>query len=269
MSFVLPRLIWLALNPLSILLALICIALLLQLTRWRRTGRRLLYVCTVFIVMLSVLPVGTLMLAALEGQYPPLRRLPKKVDGIIVLGGASQPHIAFARGQAAVNGNAERLLAFASLARRYPEAKLVFSGGRGGLRKSVLSQADVVAKIFVESGLETGRIVFESEARNTNDSPRLIRERVEPRAGETWLLVTSATHMARSLGVFRKQGWNVTAYPCDYRTEGGMRSLTLTFSIAGGLHEFAQGSRAWIGLLAYYLMGRTSALLPPALPDAT
>ncbi len=269
MSFVLPRLLWLAFNPLSILLVLICIALLLQLSVWRRAGRRLLFFCAAIMVLLSILPVGNLMIAALESQYPPLQRLPERVDGVIVLGGAAQPSISFARNQTSVNGNAERLLTFAMLARRYPKATLAFSGGRGGLRSSVLSQADIVTRLFQEIGLDTQRIIFEDQARNTNDSPRLIGERVKPKPGEVWLLVTSATHMARSLGVFRKQGWNVTAYPCDYRTAGLVESLALKFDIADGLYKFSQGSRIWTGLAAYYLMGRTSALLPPAMPAAS
>ena len=88
MSFVLPRLIWLALNPLTILLVLICLALFMQVTVWRRSGRRLLFFCATILVLLSVLPIGQLMLAALEGQYPPLHRPPARVDGIILLGGA-------------------------------------------------------------------------------------------------------------------------------------------------------------------------------------
>ena len=267
MSFVLPRLIWLAFNPMTILLVLICIALFLQVTAWRRAGRRSLVFCATIIVLLSILPIGTLMLAALEGQYPPMRRLPQRVDGIIVLGGATQPLIAIVRNQTSVNDNADRLLEFAALARRYPDAKLVFSGGYGNLLgESVLTQADVVARLLKEAGLDTRRVLFEGEARNTNDSPRLTSERVQPRPNEVWLLVTSATHMARSLGVFRKQGWNVIAYPCDYRTRGGMRSLVLSFDIAGGLRQFAQASRAWIALAAYYVMGRTSELFPPAFP---
>ncbi len=269
MSFVVPRLIWLAFNPMTILLVLICVALLLQLTIWRRAGRRLLVFCATIIVILSVLPIGSLMLAALEGQYPPMRRFPQRVDGIIVLGGATQPLIAIVRNQTSVNDNADRLLEFAALARRYPEARLVFSGGYGGLGESVLTQADVVARLLKEGGLDTSRIVFEAEARNTNDSPRLISERIRPRPNEVWLLVTSAAHMARSLGVFRKQGWNVIAYPCDYRTRGGMRSLTFRFDISGGLHQFAQASRAWTALAAYYVMGRINELFPPALPPAS
>ena len=130
----------------------------------------------------------------------------------------------------------------------------------------MLSQADVVAKLLKDDGLDTSRILFEAEARNTHDSPRLILERLQPGKGEVWLLVTSASHMARSLGVFRKQGWNVIAYPCDYRTKGGMNSLALSFDISNGLRQFAIASRAWIGLAGYYIMGRTSAFLPPAFP---
>ena len=264
MSFYLPRLLWLALNPLNILLALLLLGLLLLLTPWRRAGRRLLAFGTVVMLLLAILPIGDVMMATLEARYPPLRRPPHRVDGIIVLGGALQPKIAEARGVSAINGNAERLLTFAELALRYPKAKLVFSGGKGSLLPGYLSEADVAARVFRQVGLNPRRILFEATSRNTNDHPRLIGELIRPKQGEVWLLVTSAFHMPRAIGVFHKQGWPVIAYPCDYRTLGLRRSLRPRFNLAAGLHNFDQALRAWTGLIGYYLLGRTSELLPGA-----
>jgi len=74
--------------------------------------------------------------------------------------------------------------------------------------------------------------------------------------------VTSAYHMPRSIGVFRKAGFEVIAAPVDYRTRDEQDLVRLFETIPAGLQRLDLGAREWIGLLAYWLTGRTSALLP-------
>lgn len=265
MSFALPKIIWFLINPMTILLALICASLLLCLfPRSRSFGQKLMTACVVVIVVLSIVPVGQLMIAALESRFPPVFRLPDKVDGIIVLGGAFHPTHSEARGQPVLNDNAERLTAFADLAHRYPDAKLVFTGGIGTLKDAYLREADIAAQIFSRIGLDMDRIILESEARNTFEHPQKIRTLIEPQPEETWVLITSAYHMSRAVGVFREQNWPVLAYPVDYRTAGMRRSLGLQFNLHNGLDNFAFGVHNWAALILYYVLGRTSEFLPQA-----
>lgn len=266
MSFYLPKFIWFVINPMAILLTLLCLSVLLHLSRRGRAfGRRLMLACVSVIILLSVLPVGQFMTAALESRFPPVHRLPDKVDGIIVLGGSFHAILSQARGQPVLNNNAERLTAFAGLAHRYPQAKLVFTGGIGTTREDVyLRESDIAAQIFDQMGLDKSRIILEGEARNTHEHPAMIRKLVTPRPEETWILITSAYHMSRAVGVFRAQNWPVLAYPTDYRTAGVRNSWYPGFDLAGGLENFTFATHNWAALVLYYFLGRTSEFLPKA-----
>ena len=76
-----------------------------------------------------------------------------------------------------------------------------------------------------------------------------------------WLLVTSAFHMPRSVGIYRKQGWNVIPYPVDHysTTEIGLK---LDPKLWRNLRDLNTAMREWIGLVVYYLTGKTDQLLP-------
>ena len=123
-----------------------------------------------------------------------------------MLGGAVDQNLTEARGIPALNGAAERMTEFVVLARRYPEAKLVFTGGQGSLVHGGTTEADVARRLFDALGVPEARVTYEDEARNTWENALLTRRLVEPKPGETWLLVTSASHMPRSVGAFRQAG---------------------------------------------------------------
>jgi uncharacterized SAM-binding protein YcdF (DUF218 family) len=160
-----------------------------------------------------------------------------------------------------LNAAAERLTTFVALARRYPNAKLVFTGGSGALIPGDAVEADGARMLLESLGVPADRVLFESASRTTYDNALMSRTLALPRDGQTWLLVTSASHMPRSVGAFRRAGWQVQAWPVGYKTYH-MRypvfSLMLGDKIAGvdwAVHE-------WVGLVAYRLLGRTSALFP-------
>ena len=84
----------------------------------------------------------------------------------------------------------------------------------------------------------------------------------QPKPGERWLLVTSAYHMPRSIGLFRKAGFAVEAYPVDWKV-GKKDDLFKYYVVSSdGLHLVNTGVREWLGLIAYRVSGGTDALLP-------
>ncbi|MBV8839099.1 MAG: YdcF family protein, partial [Alphaproteobacteria bacterium] len=88
------------------------------------------------------------------------------------------------------------------------------------------------------------------------------RDILKPKPTERWLLVTSAHHMPRAMGVFRAVGFPVEAFPVDYRTRGAI-DIARPFSTLGdGLRRTDTAAREWVGLLAYRLSGRTTELFP-------
>jgi uncharacterized SAM-binding protein YcdF (DUF218 family) len=86
-------------------------------------------------------------------------------------------------------------------------------------------------------------------------------QRIRPAPGQRWLLITSASHMPRAMGVFRRVGWDVTAWPVADQNSISCGTW-MTQSLSGRLSGFDAATHEWLGLLAYWLIGRTDAILP-------
>ncbi|HLB78977.1 MAG TPA: YdcF family protein, partial [Dongiaceae bacterium] len=233
MSFALSKLLWLLVEPGNLLLLLLALGALL-LFRRRRMGRWLVGIAAVAGIAVAVLPLGAWLLVPLEARFPPPVPLPAEVDGIVVLGGAVDAYLAEAREQPALNEQAERVVALVDLARRYPQARLVYSGGSGSPWSAAYREADAARPLLARLGLDTSRVVFERESRNTHENAVQTLALAQPEAGETWLLVTSAWHMPRAVGCFRRLDWAVTPYPVDYQTDGSFSAARMP-DLTGGL----------------------------------
>jgi len=261
MTFAVSKILWLLVQPSNLLLLLLVIGLAVWWRRGARWGRRLTIAAALAFAAFGLLPVGDALLYPLEARFPAPRALPAKVDGIIVLGGAVRSRLSAAWGQPVLNDRAERMTAALALARRYPKARVLFTGGIGRLSQSGPTEAVIARRFFLEQGLEPARLVLEDRSRNTFENAVLSQPLVKPVPGEVWLLVTSAYHMPRAVGIFRRAGWPVIAYPVDYQTTKNPFE-DWRFDVAGNLAGLDLAARAWAGLIAYRLMGRTDALWP-------
>jgi uncharacterized SAM-binding protein YcdF (DUF218 family) len=229
--------------------------------RWKTFGRRFMEVSLVIFAACAFLPVFALLARPLEERFPqPDLKTPP--TGIIVLGGAVEEGITYRRNLPALNDAAERMTESAALARRFPNARLIFSGGSAVFTTSHISEAEVARRLWLSLGVPESRIEFEDKSRDTWENAIFTRDIAKPKPGETWLLVTSAMHMPRSVGIFRKIGFPVVAYPVDYRTGGGPGDFIGFRRIGQSLMNLDQVSHEWFGLLAYYVTGRSSELLP-------
>jgi uncharacterized SAM-binding protein YcdF (DUF218 family) len=261
MSFALGKLAWWALRPSSLLLMVLMLGLVLRLVGRRASGRVIIGAAIAALASVAVLPAGAWLLAPLEARFPP-PTLPASVDGIIVLGGAIDPVRSTDRRQLSLNGSAERLTAFAELARRFPRAKLIFTGGTGSLVDTASREADWLAPLLPTLGLGEGRVLLERESRNTIENAAFSRALAKPAAGEIWVLITSAAHMPRSVGVFRAQSWPVVGYPVDYQTPTRPLAAGLGFDLPQGLILLDAAAYEWLGLAYYYIRGATESLYP-------
>ena len=236
--------------------------LALPLSWWaktRRFGIGLGAAMIVVIAAIGLLPVQDWLLRPLE-EYFPVPDLPAHVDGVIVLGGAERPDIMAARGWPELNSNADRLIGFVALARQYPAAKLVFTGGAAVPQHDrTVSEADVAAAVFARLGLDPDRVIYERLSRNTAENARLSHALVQPKAGEVWVLVTSARHLPRAVTTFDAVGWPVVPYPVDYLTGKAPEFEFSPLRRLSGLNFLA---REMLGLLWYRVQGATSDLLP-------
>lgn len=259
--FWLSKLAWLIIAPDSLLVILALVTWALLWYGMNRMAKRILGLAAIAMLIVALFPVGEWVLYPLEKRFSANPVLPQKIDGIIVLSGAEDANLSAIWNQVELGDGAERLLAFLALARRYPEAKLVFAGGSGSMVNQAHKGADVAKRLFEQQGLDVSRITFERESRNTFENAVLSKALVKPAPGENWILITSAFHMPRSVGIFCRAGWPVIPYPVDHRAWPG-NLLRIDLGLAGHLGEMAMGVKEWVGLAAYYATGKTAALLP-------
>ena len=261
MYFYLSKTVALLLVPSNLLVLSIVIGLGLAWTRWRRAGRRLAATAFVLLLALGFLPVGKVLNHVLENRFPvwdPARGAP---DGIVVLGGVIEPVSSRVRGQISLNGAAERVTVIAKLARDYPNARIVFTSGDASLLGNHGAEADYLYPLLDSMGVPRTRVEIENRARNTAENAAYSKALVKPKPGERWLLVTSAQHMPRAMGAFRKAGFPVEAYPVDWRSLPRLR-LQFPASFSLGLARSDDTVHEWVGLFVYWITGRSSELLP-------
>ncbi len=261
MFFYLSKILWIVAAPTNLLILMALLGLVLTGTRLRRLGRVLCVTGILGLLILGASPAATLLVRPLEDRFPQLAQDdPRPVDGIVVLGGA----IGFGRGQVAFNEAASRMTEALALARRHPQARIVFTGGHAEIvRTDDLSEADAARIFFRNAGIPDERVTYEGASRNTRENAVLTAGLVTPKAGERWLLVTSAYHMPRSIGCFRQVGFEAEAYPVDYRSDGDARDYrTISRSFADGLRLADLAVKEWIGLIAYRLAGYIPEMLP-------
>jgi uncharacterized SAM-binding protein YcdF (DUF218 family) len=260
--FTVSKIFWLVAEPLTLATLTAAAGLLLGFTRFARLGRRLMALAAAALGLALLTPAGALLLRPLEDRFPrPPANLPAP-DGIIVLGGATDAARTSARGEVYLNGEAARMTTAVELARRYPAARLVFTGGSAALFEKGEAEAVAARKLWLALGMPEERMTFEEKSRNTWENAVFTRDLVKPKHGETWLLVTSAWHVPRSAGIFRRAGFAVVPYPVAYRTYGDARDYLLFPPAIERAAMLECAVREWIGLLAYRLTGKTDALFP-------
>jgi uncharacterized SAM-binding protein YcdF (DUF218 family) len=260
--FALSKTLGVMLLPSNLLIGLGLSGLVLLFTRFAAHGRRLLAASLLLLAICGWSPLGSLLLYPLEQRFFPWDATRGAPDGIVVLGGAIDPDLSAARGVPAFRGGVDRLLAAVALGRRYPQARIIYSGGSANLfADDAAKEADIALTVFENLGIPKQRLTVERLSRNTEENARFSKALASPTPGERWLLVTSAYHMPRSIGVFRRAGFAVEPYPVDWHTAGG-DVLTPSIFAGDGLQRTDVAIREWIGLAAYRISGKTSELLP-------
>jgi uncharacterized SAM-binding protein YcdF (DUF218 family) len=262
MAYAIGKLAYYVLQPSNLLLILSLAGLLGALWR-RRWGLPLAAAAVSCIAVCTLLPIGNWLAIPLENRFPAPSGYPADIDGIVVLGGGADGGITRDRGQPSFRETMERFAAIPELARQYPQARLVFTGGPGwNSAAGDLSEAEVIGQFIVRQGLPRDRVLLEGMSRSTRQNALLSSSLAQPRPGERWLLVTSATHMPRAMGVFRRAGWpEMLPWPVDYRTSGRFGSLDEP-RMGARMAEIDQAAYEWYGLVYYRLLGYTDDLFP-------
>src|SRR5581483_2980516 len=260
--FVLSKTLGVLVLPTNFLIVLALIGALLSLTRFARAGRRLMIAAIVLLAVAAFSPLGNMLLYPLESRFPPWSAAQGAPDGIVVLGGPIDADLSVAHGMAVITSSPDRIVAAAALAHKYPNARIVFSGGSSSLISNEQREADYAAALFESLGIDKTRLIMDRDSRNTYENAVFSKKLAAPKPGERWLLVTSAFHMPRAIGLFRKVGFAVEPYPVDWRVGRGADVFAFTQFSLDGLLRTDVGVREWLGLVVYRLAGRTDTLFP-------
>ncbi|WP_027487763.1 YdcF family protein [Allorhizobium undicola] len=260
--FVLSKLFWLLAQPLSLAFVLGVSALLAGLFRLARVqGLAGGLGCLVLFVTLYT-TAGPVALQVLEARFPKPSQDPANPACAIVLGGAFDTDVTTTRGGIELNQAADRFVEALRLARAFPGMKILVSGGDGSLSGQREGDAVVSRRFFESFGIGADRLIEEAASRNTFENIRNSKSLLEQAGLRDCLLITSAFHMPRAMGLMRKAGLAVTAWPTDYRTSG-TQALRLDFTQPTlNAQQTSTALREWLGLLGYYFGGRISALFP-------
>ncbi len=262
MFFYAAKLLWFLAQPSSLMALAILIGTMLVGSRWQRFGQRLLALGLFALIFCGLSPIGDLVILPLENRFSrPDLAVGAPVTGVIILGGAEDARATPPREVAGLNEAAERYTEAAVLARQLPQARIVFSGGSAAMLTDYPPESATAERLLLALGVAKDRITLESRSRDTYENAVFTKRLLDPKPGERWLLITSGWHMPRAVGCFRKAGFAVEAWPVDYRTSGSFEWI-IESTIPNGLRRIDFVAREYVGLVAYYLSGRTNALFP-------
>jgi uncharacterized SAM-binding protein YcdF (DUF218 family) len=231
----------------------------------RRAGAVVAACSLAAIVAAGFSPLGNMLLTPLEQRFPDGQYPSGDIEGIVVLGGSydTVSHSYFST--IVLEEDTEPLAVMMDLARRYPKAKIIFSGG-SEISGDTLSEASIVKGYFISLGIAPDRILTEGRSQTTAENAQFTAELVRPTPGSRWLLVTSGYHMPRAIGAFRHAGFNVIAFPAGLRTHGWHDMWRPERTATDNLRRVDIGVHEWVGLLDYKLKGYSSEWFPAPAP---
>jgi uncharacterized SAM-binding protein YcdF (DUF218 family) len=261
--FITSKIFWMIGSPINLLLLCAFVGVLLCFGRHARFGRVLAMTAILISIAAAILPVGVLLISPLENRFPEPPPDLAPPEGIIVLGGAINDPVSAARGQTVFDEGGERLDEAVVLAKRYPQARIVYTSGSNAVGGGNSTEALQARKLMSQMGIDPERVIIEDKSRNTEENARFTAAIVHPEASQRWLIVTSAFHMPRAMGIFEKAGFNPIAYPVAFYTLGPWNgNLSLSFKSERNLRVFEIAVHEWIGLAAYWASGRSDHLFP-------
>ncbi len=261
MFFIASKLFWTFVSPIDVLLLGALIGVLLCFGRRARFGRWLALASVLILLGAATLPLHAL-IGPLEDRFPQPPADMKPPDGIIVLGGAVNDVISAARGQTVFDEGGERITEAVVLAKRYPQARVIYTSGTNSMLGGTSTEAARARDFMIQMGLAPDRITIEGRARNTDENARFTAAIVHPQPSQRWVVVTSAFHMPRAMGVFEKAGFHPIAYPVSFYTDGRVFGFYPAFNPVQNLRIFTLALHEWIGLAAYWASGRIDHLFP-------
>lgn len=253
------KILWLVLQPLSLAFLLVTAAFLVRLAGRARLGAALSFLAGLILFVALFTTTGAWSLQQLEARYP-RPAMPQTVSCMIVLGGAFDLEVTAGRGGIEMNQSADRFIEAARLARLFPGARILVSGGDGSFSGNYKGDAELAGDFFAAMGVDAGRVIREMASRNTAENVAETKALLGKNGLSNCLLITSAYHMPRAKALFAAEGVTTIAWPTDYRSSGKV-TLGLDFTQpALNSQLISTAAREWLAVLFAQLSGKISTL---------
>ena len=259
MSFFLSKFLWYFVNPFALFIFLFLLSFIFLILKKTKVYLILFSITFFYILIISIFPIGNLGIYYLEREFHTQIAYPDKIDGILILSGATNPYLSNEYNSIEINASAERLIESVFLIRKHQKAKIIFSGGSGYLNFNKLTHAKLAKKFFEKMNVDNGQIIYENKSRNTYENILFSKKIAMPKKNESWLLVTSAFHMKRAILIAKKQNWELIPYAVDFNQPKKI-SLRPSINMFSNLSTFQMSFHEWLGLFSYYILGRTNSV---------
>lgn len=257
-------------TPSNLVGLILLLALVAMVLRLGRTATVLAATAAILFAVFAWSPVPRLALQILENRFQ-ASELHAPVTGIIMIGGAVDVHLTYFRGQPSLNDAAERVTATMALMRAFPEARVILSGGGSQTTATGqrVTEAGVARDVLVSLGAEARRLELEEQSETTCENAIESYKLAQPKPDDRWVLITSASQMPRAVGCFRKAGFDIVAYPVDYRTKPDFGNVLALSAAADGLAIADLAAHEWFGLISYAQSGKIKDTFPGPIDHST
>ena len=226
-----------------------------------RSGRIAIALSVGALAIAALAPLGNILLSPLERRFPEMMYPAREgLTGIIVLGGSYDAVRHAYLSNIVLENDTEPLALVVDLARRYPEAKIIVSGGT--TFEHGVSEASIMKEYFASFGIDPRRIMTEDRSQTTAQHAQFTADLLHPSPSSQWLLLTYAHLMPRAIGTFRKAGFNISAFPVHLRTDVASQIWTPDNTGAENLRKLDIAAYEWLGLVYYKLKGHSDDWFP-------
>lgn len=263
--FTLSKVVQFSIEPLNWVIVFVLLSIIFLSLRKPELCKRFLLLALLDLFLVGWLPASEVVLRGIENLIPKValsQNIENEAGGIIILGGAiTGGEIAVDRGEVSIHSSAERVTKAFELIRKNPTLPYIFSGYSGRITPRGISEADAFKQLVQEQGLNEGKVHYEKQSRNTYENVLFMKPMIEElgsrdQAGQLkpWLLITSASHMYRSVKIFQKQGLPVSPVPVDYQTANHLQWTE--FNLIDGAQNWKDVVHELVGLIAYWITGK-------------
>ncbi|OQW46815.1 MAG: hypothetical protein A4S09_02600 [Proteobacteria bacterium SG_bin7] len=232
----------------------LCLALLILTTIFASQKRLTIYLLLiiVFLGAISISPLPEVLMANLE--LPQSNDETQYREYAVVLGG-DNIHFIKDKNKFDYAESFDRVGEALHLYRQKKISKIILTGGDVEYAGQIVNESKASAAWLVAMGVPEGDILTEEKSRSTYENASFVKEIIDSRKITEFYLITSASHMRRALGVFRKLGMNPTPYSVDYRAPAGNGKIFWNAMGLGKLSILKAAIYEYAGIAYYTTLG--------------